>query len=661
MRILFVSSETPLFPSGGIATYLEYMIPALQALGHDVFLFTFRDRKDFGNQLPFSGLDKDRMHIEWLRDEDVHGQFPSRSHDQSVSYYISDRIKRCIDEWQIDVIEATDWQAPCLALFNILQCRKDADRRLFSVFNHGLSEFIWEADQLPTPDWARANFLAERQQLRAADLAVVPSEYCKGRLAMLDINTTTSLVREPYVFRNPTVSAVNMPDQIEYMGRISIGKGVDKLIYAANVLHSVHKLRRIELIGRVTFSPFREKDILKYMRSRLQPDLRDRLSVIDFRPRDAALDMLQTGALSPHLGSHETFSYSCIEAIDAGQVPILRSDTPMVEFFPEDLHEYVLDGQMKSVSGLQKKFEKIIADRAKIVKMVQEYNRASLAPKTVAGRLAESYAEALDRKRGWRIHAVARSPSGISDVTVLIPAYKPTHQFMETVDSLANQSCGLPRVLICDDGTPATHQPWFEYAEARLPECQVIRQPNGGLLAARNTLVAACKTQLSIFIDTDDIFAPNLLEHLLLAYNESPSRPNAVIPQRRNFGESSELVLRHALGDYAHLDFNDYRMTALIETAVIAEIGFDSSRRNGEGDDWAFWLDFTARGYRAVLLPEAGFLYRFHTGSMSWPWSEGQTVGTYSMIRSVVADMCQRDPSKAVVLARSMFAKSTSK
>jgi len=421
------------------------------------------------------------------------------------------------------------------------------------------------------------------------------------------------------------------------------------------------KLRRIELIGRVTFTTFREKDIVKYITSRLHPYLRDRLNIIPFKPREVALDMLQSGALSPHLGSHETFSYACIEAIDAGQIPIVRHDTPMVEFFPEDMQDYILDAQMRSVAGLQRKLEKIITDGPKIVEAVQQYCRTNLDPATVVGSLGDTYAEALDRKRGWRAHAVARIPAGIGDVSVLIPAYKPTHEFMETIDSLADQSAGAPKVVICDDGTPESHQSWFDYAEARLPGCKIVRQPNSGLLAARNTLVEACETPLSVFLDTDDIFAPTLLENLIVAYNESPSRPNAVIPQRRNFGESSELVLRYALDDYAHILDNNFRMTALIETPILAEIGFDSTRRNGEGDDWVFWLDFRARGYKGLLLPDAGFLYRFRTGSMSWPWSEGQNIGTQSMVRNVVTEMCLNDPQKAVALARSLFSKNTAK
>lgn len=662
MRILFVSSETPLFPAGGIATYLEYMVPALKSQGHDVFLFTFREENGFSSPEKMGPFDEDKVHIEVVRENDVHGQFPSRSHFQSVSFYLANRLESIIDQWDIAVVETTDYQAPCLALFQALQVRKGAERRLFSTFHHGLSEVIFEADQIGYPDWARANNLAERQQMRVSDLVIVPSRASEARLRTLDIQTQTRLVREPYAFRNTAgQEKLTVTHDVQYIGRLSIQKGVDKLIYATNILHSVVPLRRVELIGRVGYTSFREPDILKYLMARLRPELRDRLTYSDFRPREVVLDLLNRGAISPHLGTDETFSYACIESIDAGQVPIVRHKTAMAEFFPEDLHDYILDSEMRSVRGMQEKFEKIITDGPQIVEQVQEYCRSSLDPNKVANTLGNTYSEALDRKRGWRAYAAARKPAQIEDVTVLIPAYKPNHEFMETVDSLATQSAGIPNVLICDDGTPESNQPWFEYAQARLPDCQIIQQPNAGLLASRNTLIETCNTPLSIFIDTDDLFAPSLLENMLEAWNEAVTQPDAIIPQRRNFGENNELILRHVMDDYIHILENDYRMTALIRTDILKEIGFDSTRRNGEGDDWIFWLDFTGRGYKASLLPEAGFLYRFRKGSMSWPWSEGQNVGTQTMVREIMAEMCQKNPEKSIALARSLYSKNVAK
>ncbi len=661
MRIMFVSGETPLFPAGGIATYLCHIVPALKACGHEVFLFTFLDVTQYCVTKATSPFDPDNVHVEIIDVKVVHERYPSISHFHAVSNYLVAPLLDLVKKWEIDVIEATDYQAPCLALFQLLQTRIGAERQLLSTYHHGLGEVIFEADQIAYPNWAKANNLAERQQMRSSDLVVVPSCASEARLRTLDVRCETRLVREPYVFREKFKPFGETRNEIQYVGRLSIQKGIDKLVYVANVLHSVLPLRKIELIGRISVTPFRQNDVIEYLKGRLNPELKERLFCSDFISRQVVMDLLQDSVISPHLGTDETFSYACVESIDASQLPIVRQGTAMAEFFPEDIRNFTLDEKMRSVSELQRKFENILSHASEIVLRVQEHCRDTLHPQKVGQHLSEVYAEALYRKRDRRIHKSAKPEININDITVLIPAYKPNAEFMETIDSIASQSAGLASVLICDDGTPDAYQPWFDYALARLSRCRIIRQPNGGLLAARNTLIGECQTSLAIFLDTDDLFAPDLLANLIEAWNSSPIDLDAVIPQRRNFGESNELIMRHLLDDYMHLLENDYRMTALIRRDILAEIGFDSTRRNGEADDWAFWLEFTSRGYRGAMLPEPGFLYRFRNGSMSWPWSEGQKIGTQTMLREVIQNFPSKNIHKSMSVARALYAQATSK
>lgn len=661
MRVLFVSGETPLFPAGGIATYLEYAASALQSEGHEVFLFTWVEEGKNAAPVSYGSFKPENVHIQKISHRVVHEHFPSGSHFLSVSFWLSDKIASCADAWNIDVVEATDYQAPCMAYFQQHQTRANAACRVLSTFHHGLSEVIFEADQIGYPNWARANNVTERQQMRISDLVISPSKSICARLRSLDIQSDIKIIREPYVFKKSLKPMDELSNVVQYMGRLSIQKGVDKLIYLTNIMHSVFPLRKVELIGRVGFTPFRQSDIIKYIETRLRPELKESFLYASFRSREAALNLLEPKTISPHLGTDETFSYACIEAIDAGQLPIVRDGTAMAEFFPMDMQKYVLDGRMRSVRDTQTILSEIVKNAPQIATRVQEYCRETLAPARYANELSTAYACALDRKKGWRAYPSARLPAGLNDITVLIPAYKPNHEFMETIDSLANQTAGVPRVLICNDGTPKGHEGWFDYALARLPDCNIITQPNSGLLAARNTLIENCQTDLSIFIDADDLFGHDLLENMLVAWNESPKRPDAIIPQRANFGESREVVLRHLLDDHIHILENDYRMTALIRTKVLREIGFDSTRRNGEGEDWIFWLDFTGRSYCGLLLPTPGFFYRFRLGSMSWPWSEGQNVGTQTMLREVLQEVAGRRPEKAAALARALFAEKVSK
>lgn len=657
MRILYVSRETPLQPSGGIATYLEYMVPAMRAAGHEVFLFSWSEAQPYVEPADYAPFKPENVHIEPVNPHEVWRVLPVNSHNLFISHWLAERIIAKMREWQIDVIETTDFLAPGLTMYQQLQTRSGADQQLLVTYNHGFIEDFYEADQIGADERALTNHLCERQQCRISDLVIAPSEAARARLASYGIDRKVKMVREPYVFTSKEDRFRELRNEIQYIGRISISKGIDKLILLANALHDVFPLRQMRLIGRIVDTPFRKSDMTSYVRDRLTPDLCDNLFLSGYLPRAAALRLLEPGAICPSLGSAETFSFACVESIDAGLLPVVRHGTPMAEFFPPELQHHVLDAQMRSVRGLQQQMTALLADAAEVSRGVRSFCRETLDPARIAEQMGRTYEAALEKKRGHSLHAVPRKPATIADVTVLIPAYKPTHEFMETVDSLAWQTAGIPKVLICDDGTPESHQAWFDYALAMLPGCRIVRQPNTGLLAARNTLAEECETELSLFLDTDDLFAPDLIEHMLDAWNACPMAPDAVIPQRRNFGESAELVLQHLLDDHLHILKNDYRMTSLIRTRILRDIGFDATRRNGEGDDWAFWLEFTGRGHTGVLLPEQGFLYRFRKGSMSWPWSQGQHVGTQTMVREVVHETCARNPSQVTLLARALYSR----
>ena len=682
MRILYVSYETPIHPAGGIATYLEYMAAGMQAAGHEVFLFSWTDAKDYVEPLDYTPFQRDHVHIERINKHEIWRVIPVDSENLYLATWLSERIQAKIKEWQIDVVEATDWLAPCLALYQEMQASRLGRDKLLVTYNHGFMDTFFEADQVGVNQSNLVNQLCERQQCRISDLVIAPSQVSVGRLAGHGIETEVRLIREPYSFAS-TNDFSGVRNAIEYIGRISISKGIDKIIYLANILHPIFSLKQIRLIGRLVDTPFKKSNMVNYIKSRLHPDLRDLTTLTGFLPRKAALNILEPGGICPSLGSAETFSYACVESIDANLLPIVRHGTPMAEFFPEHLHHHILDEQMRNVSGLQRQMEGILADAGTIMRDVRDYCRETLEPQSIASQMSATYEEALGKKKGIlsvpmfmpgptarrskgakaaaeAAGAVATPRAMIDDITILIPAYKPNHEFKETVDSLVWQTAGIPRVLICDDGTPEADKHWFDYALSVLPHCEIIEQPNSGLLGARNTLIEHCPTELAIFLDTDDLFAPELIERLLEAWNHSPIVPDAVIPQRRNFYGSAEQVLRHYLDDFMHVLKNDYRMTCLIRRETLAEIGFDGTRRNGEGDDWGFWLEFTGRKYKALMLPHPDFWYRFREGSMSWPWSQGQHVGSQSMIKQALLEVCSRNPLYIKALTSALFTKNIS-
>ena len=221
------------------------------------------------------------------------------------------------------------------------------------TYNHGFIEDFYDADQIYGTQQAKDDLVGERQQCRASDLIIAPSRVCVSRMAAYGIADNVTMIREPYEFEvsAPVHAVINAAT---YLGRISISKGIDKFVLLANVLDKIIDLRSLLLIGKCVSSPFRQADIQAYVRRRLSAKLSELVVFTGSLKRQAALELLKPGALSPSLGSAETFSYACIETIDRGLVPIVRAGTPMAEFFPPELQSYVLDERLGSPAQLGK-------------------------------------------------------------------------------------------------------------------------------------------------------------------------------------------------------------------------------------------------------------------------------------------------------------------
>ncbi len=645
MRILYISKETPMTPRGGIGTYLGYIVPAMRAAGHEVYLFTWHDGADLQPQdSPFS-LECTR--IKRLSTAQVARASIWAAAEESLASALLPDLIQCIEEWQIDVIEATDYLSPATALFSYLKSRTAHQHRLCVTYHHGFIEDFFEHDHLQPPPNRQNELSGERQQCRMSDLVIAPSEAALRNLRSYGIFTAAQVIREPYRF-GPDCEIPALLSEITYMGRMCLAKGMDKFIYLANAIHARWPILQITCVGAEVPTPFRIHDTRQYICKRLSPDLSTRVRFYGHIPREEALGLLVPGQMAPHLGAADTFSYACIESIDHGLLPLVREGTPMAEFFPDHLRHLVFPESLGTPVQIQQHFESLIAAGPELVHQLREYNIEVLAPDNIASQMGDAYVHHLALKQN---PARLRPRATCEDVTILIPAYKPDIRMTETIDSIAAQTAGQPRVIICDDGSPAASLVWFDYARLRLQNFKIVRQPNGGLLAARNTLVEHLETPLAIFLDTDDLLTKEYLERVLETYNLSPTA-NAVITERWNFEEGNERIIRHYMGDHLHFVRNDYRMTALIESAALQQVTFDQLRRNGEADDWVFWLRFQAHGYQVALLAEPLFRYRFHTDSMSWPWSIGQSNGTNTMLKDAMTELVRLRPDLVPQVAR---------
>lgn len=110
-------------------------------------------------------------------------------------------------------------------------------------------------------------------------------------------------------------------------------------------------------------------------------------------------------------------------------------------------------------------------------------------------------------------------------VSVVIPCHNSLRFLPETLDSVLDQSLppslvGEVEVVLVDDGGSDELTEW---AAARGDDrVRVLRQPNGGVAAARNAGIAASVGELIAFCDSDDLWLPTTVADLVACFDRDP-------------------------------------------------------------------------------------------------------------------------------------------
>ena len=628
MKILFVTPETPVVGGGGIATYIKHAKASFESQGHEVYTLSWAFREDSATFHKVGSTRHDRVVA--LSGEDIWRTYPNGPFNVALSYYLLPHIRQFIEDITPDIIETTDFKSPMYGYLAERRAGRLVEYENIPVigFNHGLTRLLYSKNGVLPQPHAQGELAAERQAIRWCDAVFIPSkralqsfEYQVGKLE------TSKLVSEPFMCPhevNPTFAGEM---NLFHLGRVSFAKGLDHEIHFVNVLSSIKDINSVHFVGSRDHLPFRQSEVEEYLDRRLAKSLKDRVVLHGPTQPNQFDRIFGAGGYSMNFSNQETFNYAFVEMVSHGLFPYIKAGTPMEEFLPEGLrhlclpHDFDLRGLEKVVHDVEERgisyFDEIVSHIKTLTNPARQVGYYEL--------FLEERKKATNTNQ--RKQAVSKYTG--SDITVLMATFNNPEIIKETIASLRSQSVQPGEVVVLDDGSnlPEAHET-LDWVES-LTGFKVIRsKSNEGLCASRVKLLEHANTALSVFLDSDDLLAPDYFRKTLDAMNGSHLLPEAVLTWRRNFGVSNELVIMDLLGDHYHVMRNDFRMTALIRTDVLKKIGFDSSMRNGEADDWLFWLEFNRLGHKTVMVGEALFLYRFAEGSMSWPWSEGQATLT---------------------------------
>jgi glycosyltransferase involved in cell wall biosynthesis len=200
-------------------------------------------------------------------------------------------------------------------------------------------------------------------------------------------------------------------------------------------------------------------------------------------------------------------------------------------------------------------------------------------------------------------------------ISIIIAAHNAEAYLWETLASLQRQRFDGLETIIIDDGS--TDRTSFI---ADRPQCRVVSLPRSGVSLARNTGLALARAPTVLFLDSDDLLAPDALHSLwqgLALYPDaigivgqhlkfwSDGEEDPSMPSLRGAAMPSGDVLRFLLQRNFIVNGGSF----LIRTEAARKAGgFDSKLRLGE--DWDFWCRLALQGSFSFLRTKIVLHYR---------------------------------------------------
>lgn len=100
-------------------------------------------------------------------------------------------------------------------------------------------------------------------------------------------------------------------------------------------------------------------------------------------------------------------------------------------------------------------------------------------------------------------------------VSIVVPIYKVERYLGQCVESILAQTLRGIEVILVDDGSPDACPAMCDEYAARDSRVRVIHQENQGAGAARNAGLCAAQGRYVIFLDSDDVYHPQMLERVV--------------------------------------------------------------------------------------------------------------------------------------------------
>lgn len=199
-------------------------------------------------------------------------------------------------------------------------------------------------------------------------------------------------------------------------------------------------------------------------------------------------------------------------------------------------------------------------------------------------------------------------------ISCIVPVFNGERYLGETLDSILAQTYQPLEIIVADDGsTDRTAQVVASYGE----KVHYVKQANAGGPAARNLGLKTARGKFIAFLDADDLWSPDKLEHQMACFDACPAL-DLCITHVQNFWipELAEEAERYQNHRHSKPLPGYVLETLLAKRSAFERIGmFDPTWQHADKTAW--FLRAKAHGCVIELLPDVLVHRRIHRTNQS--------------------------------------------
>ncbi len=218
-------------------------------------------------------------------------------------------------------------------------------------------------------------------------------------------------------------------------------------------------------------------------------------------------------------------------------------------------------------------------------------------------------------------------------ISIIIPVYNASKYLHRCLESVVSQTYRHLEIIVVDDGSTDGSAQICEAYERQDDRILVIRQENGGCIAARKTGLRSAGGTYIGFVDADDSIEPEMFEKLYGAMKEHGAdlvHSGMIIDGEKKCADRGEIV------DFTVTDRAAYLCRNLFDTQtmpfplwsklflapLVREAYMKLPDEQSYGEDLLCLCNCLLQCSRLYIYPDAFYHYRVQQGSLShlqWP------------------------------------------